>query len=64
MLVKRNIGYCLRALGAVGDAGGREVRDVEDRVGNGHRSGESEEGTSGELHVDGGCLGWLKRLEE
>ena len=56
-------GCCLRALGAVGDAGGLEVGDVEDQVGRGHRGGEGEEGTSGELHFDG-CLGWLVRLEE
>jgi hypothetical protein len=46
----------------VGDASSREVRDVEDGVGRGHRGGEGEEGTSGELHFDGG-LGWLVRLK-
>lgn len=46
----------------MGDAGGREVRDVEDQVGRGHRGGEGEEGTSGELHLDG-CLGWLVELK-
>lgn len=54
------------ALAAVGDAGGSEVRDVEDGVGNGHRGGgESEEGANGELHLDGwvGCLVWLVRLK-
>lgn len=62
VLILDETGYCLRALGAVGDASGREVRDVEDQVGRGHRGGEGKEGTSGELHFDG-WLGWLVRLK-
>lgn len=55
-------GCDLRALRAVGDAGGLEVGDVEDQVGRGHRGGESEEGTSGELHLD--CCFGVGEVEE
>lgn len=49
----------LRALDAVGDTGGREVRDLEDHVArDGHGGGEGEDGV-GELHFEGWLVDWL-----
>lgn len=45
--------FNLRALGAVGDARGAEVGDLEDGLGASHGgSGDSDDG-GGELHLDG-----------
>lgn len=45
--------FVLPALGAVGDASGREVGGLEDNVGSGSAGGEGREGNGEELHLDG-----------